>query len=121
MSQVSNSLGVFARLTVSVAGHEFSVQADDGVGINIELPNLRAGWVLFKQCPTRRQRVKFLEHLQAGLLASGLQLEFRLAGRIVAVLGAAHRPSLVAAILGLGPLQLRPGQLPKAGKHKSLR
>ena len=117
MNQASHSLEVFARLAVSVAGYEVSVLSDDGIGIKIELPNLRVGWAVFKQCPARRQRKKLLELIQAGLLASGLRLEFRLAGQTVAMLGNAGRPGLVAAILGLGPLQLRPWHLLQAIKN----
>lgn len=117
MNQASNSLEIFARLAVSVAGHEYSVLSDDGVGIKIELPNLRAGWALFKVRPAGRQRKKLLELIQAGLITSGLQLEFRLAGRTVAMLGDAGRPGLVEAILGLGPLQLRPWHLLRAIKN----
>ena len=111
MNQLANSLEIYAQLAVSMAGHEFSVQSDDNAGINIELPNLSAGWALFKQRPARRQRATLLNHLQAGLLACGSHLKFRIAGRTVATLGAGNPAGLTSAILGLRPLQLFPAQI----------
>ena len=115
MNQFANSLEIFAQLAVSIDGHEFSVQSNDGVAINIELPNLSTGWALFKQRPTRRQRAMLLNQLQAGLLACGSRLEFRIAGRTVATLGASKSSGLSSAILGLRPLQLFPFQIILAG------
>ena len=111
MNQLANSLEIFAQLAVSIDGHEFSVQSDDGVAINIELPNLSTGWALFKQRPARRQRAWLLNQLQAGLLACGSRLEFRIAGRTVATLGTSNPSGLSSAILGLRPLQLFPSQI----------
>ncbi len=111
MNQFANSLEIHARLAFSIEGHEFLVQTDDGAGINIELPNVRAGWALFKQRPARRQRAMLLNQLQAGLLACGSRLEFRIAGRTVATLGTSNPTGLSSAILGLRPLQLFPSQI----------
>ena len=111
MSQFPDSLEIYAQLAVSVEGHEFSVKSDEGAGINIELPNFSAGWALFKQRPARRQRATLLNQLQAGLLACGSRLEFRIAGRAVATLGTGNPAGLSSAILGLRPLQLFPYQI----------
>lgn len=111
MNRPSNSLKIFARLAVSVAGHEFWVQTDDGAGINIELPNLSSGWALFKQRPTRRQRARILNQLQTGLLACDSRLEVRIAGRTVATLGTSNPAGLCSTILGLRPLRLFPAQI----------
>ncbi|NOT61182.1 MAG: hypothetical protein HOP19_13265 [Acidobacteria bacterium] len=111
MNQFANTLEIHAQLAVSMEGHDFLVQTDDGVGINIELPNLRAGWALFKQRPARRQRTKLLNHLQTGLHACGSQLKFRIAGRTVAALGTGDSAGLTSTILGLRPLQIFPYQI----------
>ena len=111
MNQFANSLEIHAQLAVSIEGHEFLVQTDDGTGINIELPNLQTGWALFKQRPARRQRGQLLKHLQHGLHACGSLLEFRIAGRTVATLGAGNSAGLTSTILGLRPLQLFPYQI----------
>lgn len=114
MNQFSHSLEIFAQLAVSVAGHEFSVRSDDGGVINIDLPNLSAGWALFKQRPTRRQRTRLLNQLQAVLFACGSRLDFRIAGRIVATLGTSNQTSLGSTILGLHPLRFFPAQIIRA-------
>ncbi|MFN0122367.1 MAG: hypothetical protein ACKV2V_17880 [Blastocatellia bacterium] len=111
MNQPVHSLEIYAQLAVSVAGHEFSVQSDAGTGIRIELPNLSAGWTLFRQRPARRLRATLLNQLAAGLLACGSRLEIRLAGRTVAALGTGNSAGLTSAMLGLRPLQLFPAQI----------
>jgi hypothetical protein len=114
MNQFAHSLEISAQLAVLVAGHEFSVRSVDGGVINIELPNLSAGWALFKQRPARRQRARLLNQLQGGLLACGSRLDFRIAGRTVATLGTGNQTGLISAILGLRPLQLLPAQIIRA-------
>lgn len=121
MNQFANSLEIFAQLAVSMEGHEFSVQSDEGVAINIELPNLSAGWALFKQRPTRHQRGQLLNYLQTGLLACGSRLQFRIAGRTVATLGTGNPAGLTSTILGLRPLQLFPYQIILACGNSSSR
>ncbi len=111
MNQFANSLEIHAQLAVLMEGHEFLVQTDGGASINIELPTLSAGWALFKQRPTRRQRGQLLSYLQTGLLACGSRLEFRVAGRTVARLGTGNPAGLTSSILGLRPLQLFPSQI----------
>jgi hypothetical protein len=118
MNPFANSLEIFARLAVSVAGHEFLVQSDGVEVINIELPNLRAGWALFRQRPSRCQRAGLLNQVQAGLLACGSRLEFRLAGRTVATLGTHNPTGLCSALLGLRPLRLFPAQIIRAWGKK---
>jgi hypothetical protein len=111
MNQFANSLEIFAQLAVSVGEHEFSVHSVDGAVINIELPNVSAGWALLKQRPARRQRARTFHRLQMGLLAYGSRLEFRIAGRTVATLGTSNPTGVWSAILGLRPLQLFPAQI----------
>lgn len=120
MNQFANSLEIFAQLAVSVGEHEFSVHSADGAVINIELPNVSAGWALFKQRPARRQRARILNQLQKGLLACDSRLEFRIAGRTVATLGTGNPTGMWSAILGLRPLRLFPAQIIRAwGKNFS--
>jgi hypothetical protein len=121
MKEFAHSLEIFAQVEVSVAGHEFSVQSDDGGVINIELPNFSAGWALFKQRPARRQRARLLKQLQTGLLACGSRLEFRIAGQTVATLGTGNPTSLSSAILGLHPMQFFPAQIIRAWGNRFTR
>ena len=62
----------------------------------------------------RRETIERVDQL---LRRHGVTLEARIAGRVIARLGPAARPSFSAALLGLGPLELHSAAAIKALLH----
>jgi hypothetical protein len=99
-----------ARLVLSLENDDFLVNAADDK-IVVDLPSWRAGLAVMRCQSARGGWSQLLTKVQRGLTVADLQMQFRLAGKIVARLGTDTRPGIVSRLLGLGPLELRPLQL----------
>lgn len=103
-------LCVDARLTlVNDRGSEVVVAADGGT-ITIAAPSL---WIM---APYRGWLVggrldAALGLAERWLTRADLMIEFRVAGRLVALMGAEARPGYLSRVAGLAPLELRIGAL----------
>ena len=102
------------QLPLAVAGKVQAVVADQAIlvtarenTVTVDLPNLRAGMVALRGAGGRKQRAKTLIRAGAALQFTDLNVEFRLAGGAMALLGADARPGLLSRLLGLAPLEIR--------------
>ncbi len=109
------------HLPLDVAGEIRAVVADDTVVISarnktitVDVPNLRVGLVALKGGRTtlrgaggRKRRATTISRASAALRLTDLNVQLRLAGGTMAVLGADARPGLLSRILGVAPLEIR--------------
>ncbi|MDJ0862294.1 MAG: hypothetical protein QNJ82_08655 [Gammaproteobacteria bacterium] len=99
---------VLGELSVlSGEGAQFSVAAK-GDRISVELPSLAAGRSVAKQAAGRLQRKAMLSKLHAGLRVADLTLEVNVAGTLVAHLAPDSETTLLARLLGISPMRVRP-------------
>ena len=103
-------LALSARLVLSLEDDQFLVNAKDGA-IVVDLPSLRAGLAVMRLQLVRGGWGQLFTQAQRGIAGVNLSVQFRLAGKIVARLGADTRPGIVSRLFGLGPLELQPLQL----------
>ncbi len=109
------------HLPLDVAGEIRAVVADDAVvisarkkTISVDVPNLRVGLLALRGARAtlrgaggRQRRATTISRASAALGLTDLNLEFRLAGGTMAVLGADARPGILSRLLGVAPLEIR--------------
>jgi hypothetical protein len=103
-------LALSARLVLSLGNDDFLVNAAEDK-IVVHLPSWRAGLAVMRFQSARGGWSQLLTQAQRGLTRADLQMQFCLAGKLVARLGADARPGILSWLFGLGPLELRPFQL----------
>jgi hypothetical protein len=100
-------LDVFARLSVvDEKGKEISVNADKEI-VTVMLPSLWIGRPVLGQLADRQRRTWLLDTLHDVLKTSDLAIEFRIAHRVIALIGPQSKPGFLSRIVGLGPLELK--------------
>ena len=100
-------LDVTAQLSLSDNnGKEISVCAQNGV-VSIILPSLWAEYPFKQSFIERKQRESLLRVLQQGLKDIDLNIELRVAHRIIALIGPKTQAGFISKILGFGPVKLR--------------
>ena len=100
-------LDVTAQLSLSDKnGKEISVCAQNGV-ISIVLPSLWTEYPFKQPFVERRQRENLLRVLHQGLQDIDLNIELRVAHRIIALIGPKTQAGFISKILGFGPVKLR--------------
>ncbi len=100
-------LNVFADLRVETdIGREILVSADAEV-VTVTLPSLWVGRPMLQQLSNRQRRAGLLEHVHGGLKRADLVIEFRIAHRVIALIGPQSRPNLLTRLLGFGPIELK--------------
>ncbi len=105
---MNRSLDVIADLSlVSGGGIEISVKADGNV-IELGMEKVTHGYALANRTMSRQNRAQFLEHLQAALTKADLTLHVRIAKRVVALLTPSSRPTLLAKLSGVAPVEIKP-------------
>lgn len=87
-------------------GKEILVSAEKEI-ITVMLPSLWAGSSILRQLSNRRQRTRMMENVHAGLKHADLMIEFRIAHRVIALIGPQSRPGLISRIVGIGPVQMK--------------
>lgn len=92
---------------VSSQGDRISVDACGRV-VRVALPNLWVPHRLFRGLADPEARSRWMARLRSGIGAADLEIQFLIAGRLVAELTPDSRESLLTRMLGLGPLTLRP-------------
>ncbi len=109
------------HLPLDVAGEIRAVVADDTVvvsarekTITVDVPNLRVGLVAWKGgraslrgAGGRKRRAATISRASAALRLTDLNVQLRLAGGTMAVLGADARPGPLSRLLGVAPLEIR--------------
>lgn len=95
------ALRVDTDIDVSVAGHPVEV-ASTGDRVFVDVSSLTAA----RAAAAGADRTR-LGALARALSAVGVTVEFRVAGRPVAVLGDAARPGVLAELLGVAPAEIR--------------
>lgn len=104
---MSAPLDVSARLSLTDEnGKEISVSAEKEI-ITVMLPSLWVGRPMLRQLTNRRQRIWMMENVHSGLKHADLRIEFRIAHRVIALIGPQSRPGLVSRIVGFGPVELK--------------
>lgn len=100
-------LDVSAQLSLTDEnGKEISVIAEKEI-ITVTLPSLWVGRPILRQLSNRRQRTWMMEHFHYSLKHADLMVEFRIADRIIALIGPQSRPGLLSRIMGFGPVELK--------------
>ena len=100
-------LDVSAQLSLTDEnGKEISVIAEKEI-ITVTLPSLWVGRPILRQLTNRRQRTGMMEHFHYSLKHADLMVEFRIADRIIALIGPQSRPGLLSRIMGFGPVELK--------------
>ena len=104
---MSEPLDVSARLSLTDEnGNEISVSAEKEI-ITVMLPSLWVASPMLRQLTNRRRRTWMMENVHGGLKHADLRIEFRIAHRVVALLGPQSRPSWLSRIVGVGPVELK--------------
>ncbi len=99
---------VLGELSVlSEDGGQISVAAN-GDRISVDLPSLAAGRSVAKQAAGRIQRKALFNKLHAGLRFADLTLEVNVAGTLIAHLAPDSRTTLLARVLGVSPMKVKP-------------
>jgi hypothetical protein len=111
------TLEILGELLVEAGPHALRVEAR-GATIEVELPNIKAGWELWRQFANGRQRRRTLGGLDQALRSAGLTVRVMAAGILVGILGAEARPGLVSQILGVAPVELKLGGVLAASRFK---
>lgn len=105
---MSRSLDVIGDLSLlSGDGIEISVRANGQV-IELGMATLAHGYSLANRISNRQQRAQLLEHLQTALTKSDLILHIRVAKRVVALLTPNSRPTFLAKLSGVAPVEIKP-------------
>jgi len=103
VARQAGTLSLEANLSVTVDGTDLAVSTVDD-RLRVQVPSLSAGARLLR---SERGR---LPDLSETLGAAGLTAEIRVGDAVLAVVGADATPGLLAALAGLGPVELRPTQ-----------
>lgn len=116
MAELTSMLGndpLLVTGTVSLAGpngERFQIRgAGDLIEVNIARASLNIG--LLSRLPSRSMRRHWLLAGQPALCQAGLSIEILVGGRPVGVYDGQTTGSLLARVLGLGPINLKPFQL----------
>jgi hypothetical protein len=101
------ALNVTGHLSlINENGKEISVIAEKEI-ITVMLPSLWVGRPMLQQFTNQRQRSWMIGNVHDGLKLTDLMLEFRIADRVVALIGPQSRSGLISRILGFGPVELK--------------
>jgi len=92
---------------VAEDGAEISLQANGSV-IRIQMPSLWLSHRLLRKAGPRRLRERLVAQLHTGAVAADLEIQFTVAGWLVAELDTRSQGSVLARLLGLGPIKLHP-------------
>lgn len=104
---MSTPLDVSAWLSLTDEnGNEISVSAENEI-ITVMLPNLWIVRPILRQFTNRRQRNCMIENVHSGLKHTDLMIEFRIANRVIALIGPHSRPGFISRIVGVGPVELK--------------
>ena len=104
---MSAPLDVSARLSLTDEnGNEISVSAEKEI-ITVMLPSLWVCPPMLRQLSNRQERTWMMENFYRGLEHADLMIEFRIAHRVIALIGPHSRPGLVSRIVGFGPVELK--------------
>ncbi len=99
----------------AVHGNDVILIKASGDTVTMDLPHLRALLQSAKSVGGKARRVKTIATVDAGLHATRLTMQVRMADRIVARLGADAHPGplsrLVGKMIGVAPLEIRPAIL----------
>ncbi len=88
-------------------GSEILLQANGSL-IRVQIPSPWVWRGLLRQVGPRDVRERRLAQLQKGAAAADLEVQITVAGRLVAELAGRSQGSVLARLLGLGPLKLHP-------------
>jgi hypothetical protein len=103
-------LEVLADLRLAVDGEAIDIRGE-GDRLIVDLPSLRAGRRLLASGPfATGDRGRSLSRMHEALDISGITVDVRLSGDVIARIGKGARPSSVARLLNLGPVEVRPVQ-----------
>ncbi|MFT6924704.1 MAG: hypothetical protein ACJAZP_000262 [Psychromonas sp.] len=104
---MSYPLDVSGRLSLTDEnGKQILVTAEKQT-ITVTLPSLWVGHPMLRQLSNRRQRTSMMENIYGGLKHADLMIEFRIADRIIALVGPQSRPGFLSHLVGFGPVELK--------------
>lgn len=104
---MSTPLDISAQLSLTDEnGKQILVSAEKEI-ITVILPSLWVVRPMLRQLSNRRQCTWMMENVHGGLKHADLMIEFRIAHRVIALIGPHSRPGLVSRIVGFGPVELK--------------
>ncbi|MEH6454416.1 MAG: hypothetical protein V7782_15405 [Psychromonas sp.] len=104
---MSTSLDVSAQLSLTNEnGKNILVSAEKQI-ITVILPTLWVGNTALKQVTHGRNRSSMIADVHAALKHADLMVEFRIANRVIALLGAQTHPSFLSRLVGFGAIELK--------------
>jgi hypothetical protein len=101
------ALEVVGELSALLNGDTVVITAEHST-ILVDLPKLRTGLVAWRTVGRRAQQGITMQRVVATLEFTDLTVQFRLAGRTVARLGAEAHPGWLSWLLGVRPLEIKP-------------
>lgn len=104
---MSTSLDVSAQLSLTNENGKNILVSAEKQTITVILPTLWVANTALKQATLGRNRSLMIADAHAVLKHTDLMIEFRIADRVIALIGPQTRSSLLSRLVGLGSIELK--------------